>query len=81
MKGNFSRNATVSASRYSSVRMQQGRLQLDADWNEQVEISEPLQQAALDDIICRCCVPQSEPLGFRAGITSAGQFALRPGRI
>ncbi|MDJ0666680.1 MAG: DUF6519 domain-containing protein [Desulfobacterales bacterium] len=81
MKGDFSRNVSESASRYSSVRMQQGRVQLDADWNEQVEISERLRRAALGDIIGHCCVPQSEPLSFRAGFTPEGPFGLRRGRI
>lgn len=35
MKGDFSRNRVDPAKRYSQVMMQQGRVQIDSDWNEQ----------------------------------------------
>ncbi|MCB8984941.1 MAG: hypothetical protein H6659_14010 [Ardenticatenaceae bacterium] len=38
MKGDFSRNTYNPKRRYRSVRMQQGRPLLDADWNEQADI-------------------------------------------
>jgi Family of unknown function (DUF6519) len=38
MKGDFSRNTYRRASQYSRVMMQQGRVQIDADWNEQTSI-------------------------------------------
>ncbi|CAL78118.1 hypothetical protein BRADO4374 [Bradyrhizobium sp. ORS 278] len=38
MKGDFSRDTFDSTKHYSSVLMQQGRVQLDADWNEQQSI-------------------------------------------
>jgi hypothetical protein len=38
MKGDFSRFTFKKEKHYSSVRMQQGRVQLDADWNEQMDI-------------------------------------------
>jgi hypothetical protein len=38
MKGDFSRNTYRPASLYSRVMMQQGRVQIDADWNEQTSI-------------------------------------------
>jgi hypothetical protein len=38
MKGDFSRSTFDPRKHYSSVRMQQGRVQLDADWNEQADI-------------------------------------------
>ncbi|HMQ56354.1 MAG TPA: DUF6519 domain-containing protein, partial [Anaerolineae bacterium] len=34
MKGDFTRSTFRSEHHYSSVRMQQGRVQLDSDWNE-----------------------------------------------
>jgi len=37
MKGDFSRNTFNRNNVYYSVRMQQGRVLLDADWNEQVD--------------------------------------------
>lgn len=38
MKGDFTRNTFDANKRYSQVLMQQGRVQLDADWNEQSAI-------------------------------------------
>ena len=35
MKGDFSRDTFDENKNYSSVLMQQGRVMLDADWNEQ----------------------------------------------
>ena len=36
MKGDFSRLTFDPTKHFSGVRMQQGRVQLDADWNEQL---------------------------------------------
>ena len=38
MKGNFSRQTFDRRKHYRGVLMQQGRVQLDADWNEQQDI-------------------------------------------
>ena len=38
MKGDFSRNTFDPGNHYSAVLMQQGRVQVDADWNEQAAI-------------------------------------------
>ncbi|MDQ1392921.1 MAG: hypothetical protein QOF30_1898, partial [Acidimicrobiaceae bacterium] len=38
MKGDFTRDTYVPTRHYSRVLMQQGRVQLDADWNEQTAI-------------------------------------------
>jgi len=38
MKGDFSRRTFDKSKHYSSVQMQQGRVQIDADWNEQADI-------------------------------------------
>jgi hypothetical protein len=38
MKGDFSRLTFDSKKRYTRVLLQQGRVLLDADWNEMVEI-------------------------------------------
>jgi hypothetical protein len=39
MKGDFTRSTWRPEKHYNSVRMQQGRVQLDADWNEAVDIA------------------------------------------
>ena len=38
MKGDFSRNTFDPRKHFTRVLMQQGRVQLDADWNEQAAI-------------------------------------------
>ena len=40
MKGDFSRQTFDRARHYSAVLLQQGRVQLDADWNEQLAITQ-----------------------------------------
>lgn len=51
MNGDFSRLTFDRRKRYSSVRMQQGRVQLDADWNEQADILQHLSRSHLVDLI------------------------------
>ena len=65
MKGDFSRLTFRPDRPYSSVRMQQGRVPLDADWNEQVDIADHLRRRAIADIIGGCCIPDSQADSFR----------------
>ncbi|MEB3283267.1 MAG: DUF6519 domain-containing protein [Lyngbya sp.] len=51
MKGDFTRFTFQPQKHYTSVRMQQGRLQLDSDWNEQVDIQNHLRQTQTVDFI------------------------------
>ncbi|NJL11203.1 MAG: hypothetical protein HC908_16430 [Calothrix sp. SM1_7_51] len=51
MKGDFTRFTFRPEKHYNSIWMQQGRLQLDADWNEFVEIQKYLHQTQAEDII------------------------------
>ncbi|MBW4686838.1 MAG: tail fiber domain-containing protein [Komarekiella atlantica HA4396-MV6] len=51
MKGDFTRFTFQPEKRYTSVLMQQGRLQLDADWNEQMSILGYLNQTQARDMI------------------------------
>lgn len=51
MPGDYSRNTFDPAKHYSQVRMQQGRVQLDSDWNEQAAINAHERRAALADLI------------------------------
>ena len=57
MKGDFSRNTFRPAKHYSGVRMQQGRVQLDADWNEQLDIQSHLDETTHRDVIGRAGGP------------------------
>ncbi len=80
MKGDFTRDTFHPEKGYSSVRMQQGRVQLDADWNEQVDIQAHLHAIALRDIIGGCCVPDAEPDSYRVAAGNEG-LTIAPGRM
>ncbi|NET57960.1 MAG: DUF4815 domain-containing protein [Symploca sp. SIO2E6] len=51
MKGDFTRWTFDASKRYSSVRLQQGRVLLDADWNEQLDIIAYREQIGNQEII------------------------------
>jgi len=51
MKHDISRDTYRPDRHYSSVRQQQGRVHLDADWNEQVEIAQGFLRALAADVI------------------------------
>ena len=51
MSGDFSRRTFDPAKLYTGVLMQQGRVQLDADWNEQVAIGLHQLRALARDLI------------------------------
>jgi len=57
MKGDFTRNTFDPKKHYRSVLMQQGRVQLDADWNENLAIGSHLLQTLTRDVIGECGVP------------------------
>jgi hypothetical protein len=67
MNGDFTRLTFRPDKHYSGVRLQQGRLLLDADWNEQVDIEAYRGETSVQDSVGRCGGP----------LHSAG-FALRP---
>ena len=64
MKGDFSRLTFDPKKRYSGVQMQQGRVQLDADWNEQQAIFAHRLATEATDLIGPSGAPLSSP-GFR----------------
>ncbi len=81
MKGDFSRFTFRPEKHYIGTLMQQGRVQLDADWNEQQAIHRHHRETTSTDVIGLHGVPKSGG-GFAIGIT-AGQtdLAISPGRI
>jgi hypothetical protein len=81
MKGDFTRSTFKPEKRYSGVRQQQGRVQLDADWNEQVDIDGYLRETALADLIGVCGVPRAGG-GFKVGLSADGSdLTLSAGRL
>jgi hypothetical protein len=78
MKGDFSRCTHDESKRYSGVLMQQGRVLLDADWNEQLQIGQNRTETEAIDVIGRCGAPEDNA-GF--GITLEGDsFKIGRGR-
>jgi hypothetical protein len=57
MKGDFTRTTFDPKKHFSSVRMQQGRVQLDADWNEQVDIAAHRVESQASDALGACGAP------------------------
>ncbi len=57
MKGDFTRSTFKPEKHYSGVRMQQGRVQLDADWNEQIDIAAHRTETEAVDVIGGCGAP------------------------
>lgn len=57
MKGDFSRDTFDSKKHYAGVLMQQGRVQTDADWNEQWAIDEYRETTTGQDVIGACGAP------------------------
>ncbi|MBN1428151.1 MAG: right-handed parallel beta-helix repeat-containing protein [Anaerolineae bacterium] len=57
MKGDFSRSTFDPRKHYRGVRMQQGRVQLDADWNENLDILLHRIETEARDVIGECGVP------------------------
>src|SRR5215510_3914263 len=70
MKGDFSRSTFRREKHYAGVRMQQGRVQTDADWNELVDIRRHIEETADGDVIGPCGAPAIGG-GFRIGVTGS----------
>ena len=79
MKADLSRATFDKARRYRSVRMQQGRVQLDADFNEQQDILNHRIEIETRDSLGPVAVPIDNP-GF--GLTPAGtDLNISAGRL
>src|SRR6185436_7729127 len=81
MSGDYSRFTDRPLRRYTGVRMQQGRVQLDSDWNEEVAILKRRWETQAEDTFGPCAVPQeTTPDGFK--VTPSGtDLQLGAGRI
>src|SRR6476661_6850484 len=80
MSSDISRQRFNPANDFSSVLMQQGRVQLDADWNEWNEILDRRWRSETIDIIGRGVVPLETPHGFEIQL-SGGGLTIGRGRI
>jgi hypothetical protein len=84
MKGDFTRNTFNPKKHYRGVLMQQGRVQLDADWNENLDILLNRIETETIDVIGVCGVPIHDAgFGILTTMTpalTAGDFGLSKGR-
>src|SRR5438105_14354158 len=79
MAGDYTRMTFRPKEDHAGVLMRQGRVTLDADWNELVELVDRLFRAETVDIIGRCTVPTETPDGFRIKV-AGGALTIGPGR-
>lgn len=84
MKGDYSKDTFDASQHFSSVRLQQGRVLMDADWNEQVDIERGRYELALRDVVGPSGVPEGSD-GFALStvrLPNGGTDALiKPGRM
>ena len=80
MSGDYSRVRFDPKNNFGAVWMQQGRVQLDSDWNEFAALLDRRWRAETTDIIGRGTVPKETPDGFRIQIASGG-LTIGRGRI
>ncbi len=82
MAGDFSRKIFNPKKHYSGVLMQQGRVQLDADWNEQLDIQSYRTRTETKDVIGACGVPK-KGASFQITVSAANgtELHIAPGRI
>jgi hypothetical protein len=81
MSGDYTRLTHDPRKRYESVLMQQGRVQLDADWNEAAEIERRRLRLLALDSFGPVGVPYlTTPDAFLIGAL-AGDLSIQPGRL
>ena len=84
MKGDFTRNTFDQFRHFSRVLMQQGRVQLDSDWNEQAAILLHYLQTLAADLIGPFGGPEGENFAFNGfkltvSANNANDFAIGQG--
>jgi hypothetical protein len=81
MPGDYTRLRFNASTNASGVLQQQGRVMLDQDWNELVEIIDRRWRAETVDIIGTGVVPRDTPHGFEIQVTGANDLTIGQGRI
>jgi Family of unknown function (DUF6519)/Right handed beta helix region len=81
MPGDYTRFTFKPVADHLGVLMQQGRVLLDADFNELVEILDRRFRVETVDIIGRCTVPRETPDGFRIQIAGTNALTIGAGRL
>lgn len=81
MPGDYSRKIFDRKKHYSAVLEQQGRVQVDADWNEQVDIQQYHKQIVAVDVIGKSGVPKKNG-GFNITANENNtNLRISPGRL
>jgi Family of unknown function (DUF6519) len=84
MQGDFSRRTFHPADHFGAVLLQQGRVQLDADFNEQADILLHYLRTVVADLVGPVAAPQDHA-GFEVQVTKKGgkidDLTISPGRI
>ena len=75
MKGDFTRSTFKKENHYHDVRMQQGRVQLDSDWNEQQDITANRIETEATDLIGKSGTPYDNA-GYETKPDPADQTSL-----
>ncbi len=81
MGGDYTRFTFDPRFDYAGVLSQQGRVQLDADWNELFDILDRRFRAETVDLIGRSGVPANAPLGFELDWQGANDLRIGRGRM
>jgi DNA-binding beta-propeller fold protein YncE len=81
MPADCSRTLFDHAKHYSGVLMQQGRVQLDADWNEQLAIQQHRTARETVDVIGPCGVPKKTDSFFITHAAHGNDLQIEPGQI
>ena len=79
MAGDYTRRTFTSAKDHSGVLMQQGRVTLDADWNELVDATDHRLRAEIVDTLGRCVFSRETPDAFLIAL-SGGALTIGRGR-
>ena len=80
MKADNSRDTHIHKKHYSRVIMQQGRVQVDADWNEQQAINQYRIETETKDVIGLCGAPMNNA-GFKISVQANNTLLISQGRF
>ena len=81
MPGDYSRSSLNPTKKYSAVLAQQGRVQVDADWNEQVALEEHRISVETKDTIGLCGTPKHEHGFFLCQTPRGTDLLIHPGHF
>ena len=81
MSGDYTRFTFDPAKVFSGVHKQQGRVSLDADFNEFEEILDRRDRSEMYDTVGHAVVPATTPDGFAIGVDASNKLTIGIGRM